>query len=158
LQSIAFAVDRISAGGANCILAGGTESMSMIPIAARKISPNPTLIETRPGTYLSMGLTAENVAREFRISRAEQDAFALESHNKAIAEIDSGKFKSEIVPVPVRELFLEQSRPATREFIFDTDEGPRRNTSKEALDKLKPAFKVDGTVTAGNSSQTSDGA
>lgn len=158
LQSIAFAADRIVAGGAHCILAGGTESMSMIPIAGRKLSPNPTLIETRPGVYLNMGLTAENIARGFKISREDQDAFALESHHKAIAAIDSGHFKREIVPVQVHEVFIEQSHPETREFTFYTDEGPRRDTSQEALAKLKPAFAVDGTVTAGNASQTSDGA
>ena len=158
LQSIAFAADRIAAGGAHCILAGGMESMSMLPIAARKVSPNPTLMETRPGTYLSMGLTAENIAREFNIGREEQDAFALQSHQKAVGAIDAGKFKDEIVPVSVHEVVLEQARRAVYEFTFDMDEGPRRTTSAEALGKLNPAFKPDGTVTAGNSSQTSDGA
>src|SRR5213593_1707865 len=104
LQSIAFAADRISSGAAHCILAGGTESMSMIPMGGHKISPNPALIETNPDTYLSMGLTAENLAREFRISREEQDAFALESHRRALAAIDKGRFKDEIVALPVREV------------------------------------------------------
>jgi acetyl-CoA acyltransferase len=158
LQSIAFAADRIAAGSANCILAGGTESMSMIPVGGRRISPNPVLIENNPGTYLSMGLTAENVAKEFRIGREEQDAFAFESHQKALAAIDSGRFKDEIVPLPVHEVTVERSRRTVREFTFDTDEGPRRDTSIDALQKLRPVFRADGTVTAGNASQTSDGA
>ena len=158
LQSIAFAADRILSGAANCILAGGTESMSMIPMGGHKIAPNPALIESDPDTYLSMGLTAENLAREFGIRREEQDAFALESHRKALAAIDAGRFKDEIVSLPVREVVLEQSRRTVREFNFATDEGPRRDTSMEALQNLKPAFKAEGTVTAGNASQMSDGA
>jgi acetyl-CoA acyltransferase len=158
LQSVAFAADRIISGGAQCILAGGMESMSLIPMGGHKISPNPTLIETNPDTYLSMGLTAENLAEEYRISREEQDAFALVSHQKAIAAIDAGKFANEIVPLPVRDITIERGLRKVREFTFDTDEGPRRDTSLDALRKLKPAFKVDGTVTPGNASQTSDGA
>jgi acetyl-CoA acyltransferase len=158
LQSIAFAADRISSGAANCILAGGTESMSMIPMGGHKIAPNPALIESDPDTYLSMGLTAENLARKFGIDREEQDAFALESHRKAVAAIDAGRFRDEIVSLPVREVVLEQMRRTLREFHFQTDEGPRRDTSIEALQKLKPAFKAEGTVTAGNASQMSDGA
>jgi len=158
LQSIAFAADRILSGAANCILAGGTESMSMIPMGGHKIAPNPALIESDPDTYLSMGLTAENLAREFGIRREEQDAFALESHRKALAAIDAGRFKDEIVSLPVREVVLEQSRRTVCEFNFATDEGPRRDTSMEALQNLKPAFKAEGTVTAGNASQMSDGA
>ncbi len=158
LQSIAFAADRIASGGAHCILAGGTESMSMIPMGGHKISPNPALIETDPDTYLSMGLTAENIAFEFRISREEQDAFALESHRRALGAIEGGRFKDEIVSLPVHDVTIEGGRPATREFTFDIDEGPRRDTSMEALAKLKPAFKAAGTVTAGNASQMSDGA
>ena len=158
LQAIAFAADRIACGGASCILAGGTESMSMIPRGGNKISPNPALIESNPDTYLSMGLTAENVAREFRISREDQDAFSLESHRRALVALDSGRFKDEIVSFPVRDKTIERARPTVREFMFSTDEGPRRDTSMEALAKLKPAFKAEGTVTAGNSSQTSDGA
>ena len=158
LQSIAFAADRILSGAANCILAGGTESMSMIPMGGHKIAPNPALIESDPDTYLSMGLTAENLAREFGICREEQDAFALESHRKALAAIDAGRFKDEIVSLPVREVVLEQSRRTVCEFNFATDEGPRRDTSMEALQNLKPAFKAEGTVTAGNASQMSDGA
>src|SRR5438445_3626979 len=133
LQSIAFAADRIASGAAHCILAGGTESMSMIPMGGHKIAPNPTLVETNPDTYLSMGLTAENVAREFRISREEQDAFALESHRRALAAIEAGRFKDEIVPLPVREIVIEGGHLATHEFTFNIDEGPRRDTSMEAL-------------------------
>ena len=151
LQTIAFAAERIMAGAANCILAGGTESMSMIPMGGRKISPNPVLIDKNPETYISMGLTAENVAREFRVSREEQDAFALEA-------IEAGRFRDEIVPLPVREIVVENARRTVHEYSFDTDEGPRHDTSIEALTKLKPAFKADGTVTAGNASQMSDGA
>jgi acetyl-CoA acyltransferase len=158
LQSIAFAADRITSGAAHCILAGGTESMSMIPMGGHKIAPNPTLIETNPDTYLSMGLTAENVASEYGIRREEQDAFALESHRRAIAAIDAGKFKAEIVSLPIREIVLERGSRATNEFTFETDEGPRRDTSMDALAKLKAAFKAGGTVTAGNASQMSDGA
>jgi acetyl-CoA acyltransferase len=158
LQSIAFAAERIGSGAAHCIVAGGTESMSMIPVGGRKISPNPGLIESNPGTYISMGLTAENVAREFRVTREEQDAFALESHRRALAAIEAGHFKDEIVAVSVRDVVVEHAQRLVREFTFDTDEGPRTDTSMEALAKLKPAFKIEGTVTAGNSSQTSDGA
>jgi acetyl-CoA acyltransferase len=158
LQSIAFAAERIGSGAANCILAGGTESMSMIPMGGHKIAPNPTLIETNPDTYLSMGLTAENLASGYQIGRSDQDAFALESHKRAINAIDAGRFKDEIVALPVSEVVLQEGKRATREFTFDTDEGPRRDTSMGALATLKPAFKVDGSVTAGNASQMSDGA
>jgi acetyl-CoA acyltransferase len=158
LQSIAFAAERIIAAGANCIVAGGTESMSMIPIAGRHVSPNPTLVEEHPETYLTMGLTAENVASDYHIGREDQDNFALESHRRALAAIDAGRFKDEIVPLPIREVALENGNKVVRQFTFDTDEGPRRDTSKQALQNLKPAFKTDGTVTAGNASQTSDGA
>jgi acetyl-CoA acyltransferase len=158
LQSIAFAADRISSGGAHCILAGGTESMSMIPMGGHNVAPNPTLIETNPDTYLSMGLTAENLADEYAINRDEQDRFALESHQRATKAMDAGKFKDEIVPIPVHEIAIERAGRAEREFTFDSDEGPRRDTSMDALAKLKPAFKTGGTVTAGNASQMSDGA
>ena len=158
LQSIAFAADRITSGAAHCILAGGTESMSMIPMGGHKIAPNPALIDSNPDTYLSMGLTAENIASEFRISREEQDAFAFESHRRALAAMEAERFKDEIVPLPVREVLVENGHRTTREFSFGTDEGPRRDTSMEALAKLRPAFKAGGTVTAGNASQMSDGA
>lgn len=159
LQAIAFAADRIAAGGAHAIIAGGTESMSLVPMGGHTPAPNPTLVDTYPDVYLSTGLVAENHVRDYNISRDAQDAFALRSHQRAIAAIDHGKFKEEIVPVPVR--VFEQSNggePTVRSFTFDTDEGPRRDTSLEALSKLKPAFHVGGSVTAGNSSQTSDGA
>ena len=158
LQSIAFAAERIATGAAECIVAGGTESMSMIPMGGHKIAPNPTLIETNPDTYLSMGLTAENLAEEFRIRRDEQDAFALESHRRAIQAVDSGRFRDEIVPLAVHDVMVDHGKRVVREFRFDTDEGPRRDSSMEALSKLKPVFKADGTVTAGNASQMSDGA
>jgi len=158
LQSIAFAADRIASGAAHTILAGGTESMSMIPMGGHKIAPNPALVEANPDTYLSMGLTAENIASEFRISREDQDAFALGSHRRALAAIDAGRFKDEIAALPVHEVMIESGRPTSREFSFNIDEGPRRDTSMEALAKLKPAFKAGGTVTAGNASQMSDGA
>jgi acetyl-CoA acyltransferase len=158
LQAIAFAADRIATGSADCILAGGTESMSMIPMGGHKISPNPALIDNNPDTYLSMGLTAENIASEFTIGRDEQDTFALDSHRKAVHAIESGHFKDEIVPLSVEQRILEKTTRRTQKSVFEVDEGPRRDTSMDALRRLKPAFKVDGTVTAGNSSQMSDGA
>ena len=158
LQSIAFAAERIQSGAAQCIVAGGTESMSMIPMGGHNIAPNPALVENYPDAYLSMGLTAENLAQQFRINRADQDAFALESHRRAILAIDSGRFNDEVVPLQLREVSVEGGKPIVRETSFDTDEGPRRDTSLDVLAKLKPAFKAEGTVTAGNASQTSDGA
>ncbi len=158
LQSIAFAADRINSGVAHCIVAGGTESMSMIPMGGHKVAPNPALIESYPETYLSMGLTAENLAHDFKIGREEQDAFALESHRRALAAMEAGRFKDEIVPFPVHQVILEDSRRVSRDFVFDGDEGPRRDTSMDALAKLRPAFNPNGTVTAGNASQMSDGA
>jgi acetyl-CoA acyltransferase len=152
LQSIAYAAERIMAGFADTIVAGGTESMSLVPMGGNKVAPNPTLVDSYPDVYLSTGLVAENHAREASVSREEQDAFALRSHQRAIAAIDSGRFKDEIVPLRVTT--TNGGSPIT----FDTDEGPRRDTSAEALAKLKPAFHVKGSVTAGNSSQTSDGA
>jgi acetyl-CoA acyltransferase len=147
LQAIAFGAERIRAGGVQAIVAGGTESMSLVPMGGHKIAPNPRLVEDYPDVYLSTGLVAENHAREASVSREEQDAFALRSHRRALAAIEAGRFKDEIVPLQVN--------GGTR---FDTDEGPRRDTSMEALAKLRPAFHVKGSVTAGNSSQTSDGA
>ena len=144
LQSIAFAAERVMAGFAEAIVAGGTESMSLVPMGGHKPSPNPALVESYPDVYLTTGLVAENHAREHAISRQEQDAFALRSHERAVAAIDAGRFEDEIVKLP--------SVPLT------TDEGPRRDTSIEALGKLRAAFHVEGTVTAGNSSQMSDGA
>lgn len=160
LQAIALAAERIMCGFATTIVAGGTESMSLIPMGGYKVSPNPALVERYPDVYISTGLVAENHAREARIGREEQDAFALRSHQRALAAIDAGRFRDEIVPVTVRlvEPGANGGRPGVREVVFDTDEGPRRDTSMEALAKLKPAFHAAGTVTAGNSSQMSDGA
>jgi acetyl-CoA acyltransferase len=155
LQAIAQGAERIMAGFADAIVAGGTESMSLLPMGGHKIAPNPNLVDTYPDVYLTTGLVAENHAREAAVSREEQDAFALASHRKAIAAIDAGRFRDEIVPLQVR---LAANGGTTQSIAFDTDEGPRRDTSPEALAKLKPAFHVKGSVTAGNSSQTSDGA
>jgi acetyl-CoA acyltransferase len=158
LQAIAYGAERIMLGQGRAAVAGGTESMSMVPMGGNKISPNPQLVASYPDVYLSTGLVAENHARESAISRAEQDAFALRSHQRAIAAIDKGHFKNEIVPLTVRVVEQNGGKPAVKEIAFDTDEGPRRDTSLEALAKLRPAFHVSGSVTAGNSSQTSDGA
>ena len=159
LQAIAYAADRIRLGDARVVVAGGTESMSLIPMGGHKVAPNPALVESYPDVYLSTGLVAENHARASGISREAQDAFALMSHGRALAAIDAGRFRDEIVPVSVRG--VDGSRPGppvTRITVVDTDEGPRRETSAAALAGLAPAFHVAGTVTAGNSSQTSDGA
>ena len=159
LQAIAFAAERIMCGAASAIVAGGTESMSMVPMGGHKVAPNPTLVDSYPDVYLSTGLVAENHARESGISRDEQDAFALESHQRAIAAIDGGRFAEEIVPVTARLVDgKDGDRVQTSEVRFAVDEGPRRDTSREALAQLRPAFHVRGSVTAGNSSQTSDGA
>ncbi|HSD65464.1 MAG TPA: acetyl-CoA C-acyltransferase [Vicinamibacteria bacterium] len=152
LQAIALAARAIDAREADVIVAGGTESMSLIPMGGHKLSPNPTLIETYPDTYLGMGITAENVARKYGIDREASDRFALESHRKALAAIDGGRFEEEIVPLPVG---LDGDGKA---LTFVTDEGPRRDTDLAALARLKPAFAADGIVTAGNASQVSDGA
>jgi acetyl-CoA acyltransferase len=159
LQAIAFAAERIMCGAASAIVAGGTESMSMVPMGGHKVAPNPTLIDSYPDVYLSTGLVAENHARESGISRDAQDAFALESHQRAIAAIDGGRFAEEIVQVTARLVDGKNgNRVQTSEVTFAVDEGPRRDTSRDALAQLRPAFHVRGTVTAGNSSQTSDGA
>jgi acetyl-CoA acyltransferase len=168
LQAIAYGAERIMLGSAQVAIAGGTESMSMVPMGGNKISPNPGLVDSYPDVYLSTGLVAENHARLSEISREAQDAFALRSHQRAIAAIDLGYFTSEIVPLTVRLVDSNgngqstgkshKAAIGTREITFDVDEGPRRDTSAEALAKLKPAFHAAGTVTAGNSSQTSDGA
>jgi acetyl-CoA acyltransferase len=155
LQSIAFAAERIMCGFAEAIVAGGTESMSMVPMGGNKVSPNPTLVDSYPDVYLSTGLVAENHAREAGISRDEQDAFALRSHERALAAIDAGRFADEITPLTFKTV---NGGRDIREVTFSQDEGPRRDTSAAALAKLKPAFHVSGTVTAGNTSQTSDGA
>jgi acetyl-CoA acyltransferase len=159
LQAIALASERIMAGFADCILAGGAETMSMIPMGGCHFSPSPYLMDHYPDAYLSMGLTAENLASKYGIGREQQDAFALRSHQRALAAIEAGKFKEEIVPLEVVEVSMNgKVRPQTRKIVFDVDEGPRRDTSLEALAKLKPAFHAAGTVTAGNASQMSDGA
>jgi acetyl-CoA acyltransferase len=159
LETIAIASAKIHAGMADCIIAGGVESMSLIPMGGWRVIPNPQIAQQHADWYWGMGLTAEAVAKDYTISREDQDAFAFNSHKKAIAAISSGKFKDEIVPIKITETFLgENEKRQTREFIVDTDEGPRADTSLEALAKLKPVFAADGTVTAGNSSQTSDGA
>jgi acetyl-CoA acyltransferase len=159
LQAIAFAAERIICGSASVVVAGGTESMSLVPMGGHKVAPNPTLVDRYPDVYLTTGLVAENHARESSITREEQDAFALRSHQRAIAAIDGGRFVEEIVPVTARLIDGNGSdRPATTEIAVSVDEGPRRDTSAAALAKLRPAFHPRGTVTAGNSSQTSDGA
>jgi acetyl-CoA acyltransferase len=158
LQSIALAAERIQVGGAEVILAGGTESMTMIPMGGHKVAPNPWLVENHPGAYLSMGLTAERLAQRFNITRADADEFSLRSHQKALAAIAAGKFDDEIVQVPVSFTTQNGSKPKRTEIVFKIDEGPRADTTLEALAALRPAFHVKGTVTAGNSSQMSDGA
>jgi acetyl-CoA acyltransferase len=160
LQAIALAADAIHAGRAQAVLAGGAESMSMVPMEGNKFSANPWLIDHYPDVYLSMGLTAENVAKKYGITREQADEFALASHKKALAAIQSGKFEEEIVPITVTNVAPgnNSAKPQIKTTEFRTDEGPRADTSAEALSKLRPAFRAKGTVTAGNSSQTSDGA
>jgi acetyl-CoA acyltransferase len=153
-----MAAERIMAGGAEVVLAGGTESMSMIPMGGNKISPNPWLVDHYPDAYLSMGLTAERLAKRYGITRQQADQFSLESHQKALAAIQAGKFDDEIVPVPVSFTTPNGSKPKREEITFKVDEGPRADSSLEALLSLKPAFHAQGSVTAGNSSQMSDGA
>ena len=158
LQSIAMAAERIGSGSAEVIVAGGTESMSMIPMGGHKISPNPWLVDHYPDAYLSMGLTAERLAQHFGITRQQADEFSLRSHQKAMAAIQAGKFEDETVSVPVSFTTPNGSKPKKQAIAFKTDEGPRADTSLEALLALKPAFHLKGSVTAGNSSQMSDGA
>jgi acetyl-CoA acyltransferase len=159
LQTIALAAERIIGGGADVIVAGGAESMSYVPFGGNKIAVNPWLVENYPGSYMSMGLTAERVAKHYQISREDSDAFAYASHTKAIAAIAAGNFDDEIVPVPVVTTVPNGGgKPVTSEKQFKVDEGPRADTSLEALAKLRAVFHANGVVTAGNSSQTSDGA
>ena len=161
LQAIAFASERVMCGTAETIVAGGTESMSMVPMGGHKIAPNPELISHYPDVYLSTGLVAENHARESTVSRQEQDEFAYRSHQRALAAIDAGRFADETIPLTIKVIEPtngDGAAPEIREVEFTTDEGPRRDTSVEALAKLRPVFHVSGSVTAGNSSQTSDGA
>ena len=159
LETIAIAAAKIHAGMADCIVAGGAESMSLIPMGGWRIVPHAGVALAHPDHYWGMGLTAEAVANEYKISREDQDAFAFNSHMKAKKAIKEGKFKNEIVPVKISETYLDENeKKKTRDFIIDTDEGPRADTTLEALAKLKPVFDAKGSVTAGNSSQTSDGA
>lgn len=159
LETIAIATTKIRCGMADCIVAGGTESMSLVPTAGWKTAPAYSIAKDDPDYYLSMGLTAEAVAKEYNVSREEQDLFSYQSHQKAINAIKNGYFKSGILPVTVNEVYVDsKGKKQTKSFVFETDEGPRADTSMEALARLKPAFAAGGTVTAGNSSQTSDGA
>lgn len=158
LEAIAIACQRIHSGMADCIIAGGTESMSLVPMMGYKPALNFQVATNHPEYYLSMGLTAEQVARDFKISRDAQDEFAYTSNMRAVEAIKNGKFKEEIVPVSVEEVYVEEGKKKKRSWVVDTDEGPRSDTTIEALAKLKPAFAAGGSVTAGNSSQTSDGA
>ena len=159
LETIAIAAAKIKAGMADCIVAGGVESMSPIPFGGWKIVPNYKYVQTNPDYYWGMGLTAEAVANQFNVSRVDQDAFSLDSHRKAVAAITSGKFKDEIVPVQVEEVVLnEKGKREVKSFVFDTDEGPRVDSTLEKMSQLKPVFDARGSVTAANSSQTSDGA
>jgi acetyl-CoA acyltransferase len=159
IEAIHIACARVHAGQADVIIAGGTESMSLVPVMGWKTALNYTIAKDNPGYYTSMGLTAEQVAKKYSVSRAEQDQFSYESHQKAAAAIKSGKFKAEVVPINVKEIFVdENNKKRTREFVVDTDEGVRPDTTVEALARLKPVFAIGGSVTAGNSSQTSDGA
>jgi len=166
LQAIALAAERIMSGQGDVAVAGGTESMSMVPMGGNKVAPNPWLMDNYPDAYLGMGLTAENLAKKYGITREQADEFSLASHQKSLAAIAAGKFKDEIVPVEVSYTVLEASangsanggKPKTTKVTFSTDEGPRADTSLEVLAKLKPAFHARGVVTAGNSSQMSDGA
>jgi acetyl-CoA acyltransferase len=158
LQAISLAADSIMTGHAEIAIGGGTESMSMIPMGGNKVSANPWLVNNYPDTYLSMGLTAERLAKRFGIAREQADEFSLNSHKKALNAIQVGNFEDEIVPVPVSFTTPNGSKPKRIDITFNVDEGPRADTTMEALAKLKPAFHARGTVTAGNSSQTSDGA
>ena len=158
VDTIATAVARIRSGMMDCVIAGGTESMSMVPVTGWKLSPNYKFASEHPEYYLGMGLTAEEVAKDYKISREAQDEFSYRSHMKAVNAIKNGFFKNEIVPVEVEEVYLDNGKKKSKKFVVDTDEGPRPDTTLEALAKLKPVFAANGTVTAGNSSQTSDGA
>ncbi|HEY7191803.1 MAG TPA: acetyl-CoA C-acyltransferase [Vicinamibacterales bacterium] len=158
LQAIASGAEHIMCGFANVVIAGGTESMSLVPMGGNKVCPNPTLVDQYPDVYLSTGLVAENHARDYSITRDEQDAFALRSHERAVAAIDAGRFAGEITPLKFSIAVPQNGGHEIRSVTFERDEGPRRDTSVQALAKLRPAFHASGTVTAGNSSQTSDGA
>jgi len=158
LQAIAMAADRIRSGGAEIVVAGGSESMSLIPRGGNKLAPNPWFVDHRPEIYMNMGLTAEQLQQKYKISREGQDAFSMRSHQNALRAQAEGKFNEEIVPFEVETVTPNGAKPHVSKIVFDRDEGPRADTSVEALGKLKPVFHANGTVTAGNSSQTSDGA
>ena len=158
LETIATAVAKIKSGMADMIVAGGVEVMSGMPFGGWKIVPNPIVSKQHPDWYWGMGLTAEAVAKDYKVSREDQDEFSLKSNQKAVTAIKEGKFKEQIVPITIKENYVKDGKMATREYLVDTDEGPRADTSKEALAKLRPVFDAKGSVTAGNSSQTSDGA
>ena len=158
LQAIAFGAERIMTGSADCIIAGGAESMSLIPMGGHRVMPNPALVAQNPAAYISMGLGTETLAKKYSINREAQDQFALQSHLKAVAAIEAGKFQAEIVPYDVEEVRIQNGKRKKTTIRFEADEGPRKDTSMQALASLKPAFRPDGNITAGNSSQTSDGA
>lgn len=159
LQTIAMAAERIMAGGADVIIAGGVESMSMVPMGGMSFQPNPRVVDNRPEVYISMGITAENVAEKYKVSREEQDAFAYQSHQRAVAAWEQGRFDGQITPIEVVEKKVSADGDIIKEkYVFSSDEGPRADTSTEVLGKLRPVFKVGGTVTAGNSSQMNDAA
>ena len=159
LETIAIATAKINMGMADCIIAGGTESMSAIPMGGWRIVPNPKVGKENPSWYWGMGLTAEEVAKDYNVSREDQDVFSFQSHEKALAAIESGRFKEDIVPIEIEHIFLDENeKRQVKKVVVDTDEGPRRGTSVEALSRLRPVFMDGGSVTAGNSSQTSDGA
>lgn len=158
LETIAIASAKIHSGMADCIIAGGVECMSPIPFGGWRIVPNAEVSKKDPDWYWGMGLTAEAVAKEFEVSREDQDQFALQSNQRATAAIDAGRFKDDIVPIEVEQVFLKDGKRETKKYTVDTDEGPRRETNMEALGRLRPVFDAKGTVTAGNASQTSDGA
>ncbi len=158
LQAIALAAQQIMAGQGECIIAGGTESMSLVPIPGRFYAPNPTLASEHPGVYLAMGLTAENVAQQWHVSREDQDAFALQSHQRAVAAQDAGRFDASIVPIEIETVSVDDGQRVATTTVFKRDEGPRRDTSLEALARLPAVFQAHGTVTAGNSSPLNDGA
>lgn len=158
LEAIVIATAKIKAGMADCIVAGGTESMSLVPTIGYKTALNYEIADKHPEWYYGMGLTAEEVAKDYKISRQDQDEFSFHSHRKAVAAIEAGRFKDEIVPIQVREVLVENGKRVEKKFTVSVDEGPRKDTSMEALGKLRPVFAANGTVTAGNASQTSDGA
>ncbi|MCH2214957.1 MAG: acetyl-CoA C-acyltransferase [Flavobacteriales bacterium] len=158
LETIAIASAKIHSGMSDCIIAGGVESMSPIPFGGWRIVPNSEVGKNNPDWYWGMGLTAEAVAREYNVSREDQDQFAMQSNQRAVAAIDAGKFKDDIIPIEVEQVFLKEGKRSTKTYIVDTDEGPRRGTNMEALGRLRPVFDAKGSVTAGNASQTSDGA